>query len=225
MRTRQWLLGLTLLSTSAVQAQPENMTLGEVALTPPVCQDVQGIPVIGWSQHYRESPNAPYWVGIMGNTFWAMHHYCWALIHLQRAERVALPAHVRAHMIRSAINDFYYVVNHANRHHAGGSFVLMPELYFRIGDAHVQLGEFARAIAAFDLSQRAKVDYWPPYLGHAEVLERLGQRKQAREILATGLRYNPDEPKLIAAYKRLGGRPQDVKPLIRPADTATSAPQ
>lgn len=221
---RRW-LALSLVAPAGVLAQPANMTLGEVALTPPVCQDVQALPT-GWTQWSRESPRSPYWISIMGHSFWDMHHYCWALIHLNRAQQVGQPRHHRAHMVRTAISDFYYVVKKAKP-----DFVLLPELYYRIGDAHILLGEFAQAVAAFDRSKSIKPDYWPPYVGHARVLETLGKREDARLVIANGLRQMPDEPELLEAYRRLGGNPKDLpksSPPPRKVDQpalGASAPQ
>jgi hypothetical protein len=28
----------------------------------------------------------------MGKSFWAMHHYCWALVNLNRAQRASMPS-------------------------------------------------------------------------------------------------------------------------------------
>lgn len=190
---------------SIAVAQPANMTPGEVALTHPVCEDAQGMPS-GWVQHFRHSPRAPYWEGVMGKTFWAVHHYCWALIHLQRAARPGLPKMDRDHMIRVAIRDFYYVINEAFRN-GEEQFVLLPELYYRAGEGYVQLNEFPQAIAEFERSRKAKPDYWPPYLAQAQLHMKLGMRSQAREILEAGLRLMPDEPVLVEALKKAGGSP------------------
>lgn len=183
-------------AASPVSAQPENITAGELALTPTFCQDVQAIN--GWSQGYRESPRSPYWVGIMGSTFWAMHHYCWALVHLQRSRAPDLAPHVRAFMIKKAIADYAYVLNNAKP-----DFILSPEIHFRIGDAYVQLKEYPAAIDAFEKSRQAKVDYWPPYAGHADVLLTLGKPDEARKLLDEALKIMPSEPQLLRRVQAL----------------------
>jgi len=194
-------VGLALVLSMA-HAQPSNMTAGEVALTHPVCEDAQGMPA-GWVQHFRHSPRAPYWESVMGKTFWAVHHYCWALIHLQRAARPGLPRQDRDHMIRVAIKDFYYVVHEAARN-GEEQFVLLPELYYRAGEAYILLQDYPQAMAEFELSRRAKPDYWPPYVAQAQLHARLGMRAQARELLEAGLKLMPDEPNLREAARKLG---------------------
>ena len=187
----------------AAHAQPTNITAGEMALTPPVCQDVQAMPT-GWVQHFRHSPRAPYWESVLGKTFWAMHHYCWALIHLQRAARPGVTKQARDHMIRVAIRDYYYVIAEAQR--AGEyNFVMLPELYYRAGEAYVQLQEYAAAIEEFEKSRRAKADYWPPYVAQAQVHVTLGMRNEARALLEQGLQLMPGESNLLSAVDRLTG--------------------
>jgi hypothetical protein len=187
---------------AAAHAQPINMTPGEVALTHPVCEDAQGMPA-GWVQHTRHSPRAPYWEGVMGKTFWDVHHYCWALIHMQRAAQPGLPKQDRDHTIRVAIRDYYYVINQARRN-GDERFVLLPELFYRAGEAYVLLGEYPQAIAEYERSRKAKADYWPPYVAQAGLHQRLGMRAQARELLDAGLRLMPNEPNLLEAMKKLG---------------------
>jgi tetratricopeptide (TPR) repeat protein len=203
------------------QAQPVGMTAGEVALTHPVCEDAQGMPS-GWQQHFRHSPRAPYWESVMGKTFWAVHHYCWALIHLQRSARAGLAPQDRDHMVRTAIKDFYYVINEARRM-GEDQFVLMPELYYRAGDAYVQLQDYAAAMAEFEKSRLAKADYWPPYLAQAQLQARLGMRVQAREVLEAGLKVMPDEPKLREALQKLGSPAADARKPARATPHAASA--
>lgn len=191
------------LATSA-QAQIRNITWGELALTHPVCYDVQGIGLTGWVQHWRHSPRTPYWEGKLGKIFWAMHHYCWALIHQQRANRAGTPPQVREHMHRAAVDDFYYIIKYAIQV-GEPDFVMMPELYYRAGDAYLQIDDLPNALVEFQKAKAAKADYWPAYVGHAQVLERINKRKEAREVLERGLELMPGEPGLVAALARLSG--------------------
>lgn len=101
-------------------------------------------------------------------------------------------------MVRTAIADFAYVTTRAQP-----DFVLLPELYYRIGVAYQQLQEFTKALDAFDESKKAKVDYWPAYAGQADVQAILGRRAEALAALDDGLKAIPDEPNLVAARKRI----------------------
>jgi hypothetical protein len=207
---------IALSTTAALAAEPKNITQGELALTPAFCQDVQTIN--GWSQHGRESPRSPFWIAQMGKTFWGMHHYCWALVNTQRSRATGQTQQERTFKIHSAIADYYYVVNIAPP-----DFVLMPEIFHLIGEAHVTVGEYAQAIDAYQKSRRYKADYWPPYEGHAKVLEKLGKKVEARAVLADGLALMPTEPRLLTMYKRMGGDPAKLPPPRVPVAAAPAA--
>lgn len=191
-----------LLAQCQVGAQVANMTQGELALTPDFCQDVQTMN--GWSQFSNPSPRSAHWVGLMGKTFWGMHHYCWALIHLQRANRAGATPQFRNWSIHEAINDFGFVVKIAP-----ADFVLLPEIHYRIGDAYLQLGDVGSAFGEFAKSRELKPDYWPPYVAEANRMLKVGMRKEALELLEQGLALMPNEPNLVAAASRAnGGRPK-----------------
>lgn len=200
-----WLM----LAQCQVGAQLANMTQGELALTPDFCQDVQT--VNGWSQFSNPSPRSPHWVGLMGNTFWGMHHYCWALIHLQRANRAGNTPQFRDWARRQAIDDFGFVVKIAP-----ANFVLLPDVHFRIGDAYVLLGDLGSALVAFEKSREIKPDYWPPYVSEANLMMKVGKKKAALELLEQGLALMPNQPNLLAAVKDANDvRPKGSPPASR----------
>lgn len=235
MKTVRSLFWLPLFAAGLASAEPEDITMGDLALTHPICFHVQAIPITGWTRLARESPQSNYWNAKIGGTdmLWAMHHYCWALIHLRRAEGPSVTPEERRYLRGVAVSDFYYVVRHAQRLANPASFLMLPEILHRIGDAQVLLGNTSGAITAFEQSRAVKPDYWPPYLGHAQLLEKVGLRKQALRILEQGLQIMPDEPNLSAAMKRLGGNPAAVRThrqlapaaIESPPSAAASAPQ
>jgi tetratricopeptide (TPR) repeat protein len=129
----------------------------------------------------------------------------------------------REFLIGKTIDDFYYVVNHANRLPEPTSFRMLPEMYYRIGESHTMLGQISQAIAAYEKSREIKRDYWPPYIGHARLLEKAGQRQEALRVLEEGLRFNRGEANLSALYTQLGGKSAFVRPAPAPASGAASA--
>lgn len=207
-RIRGWAaIAISFGTTVVLAAEPKNITQGELALTPAFCQDVQS--VNGWAQHYRESPRSPFWISMMGKTFWGMHHYCWAVVNIHRSRAAGQSQQDRVFKIHSAIADYYYVVNIAPP-----DFILLPEIFHLIGEAHVMVNEYVEAIEAYQRARRIKPDYWPPYEGHAKVLEKLGKKGDAVAVLADGLRVMPGEPNLTSMYKRLGGNPAKLPPAL-----------
>lgn len=178
-------------------AQVGEISKGELALTPEFCQDVQTIN--GWSQYSNPSPRSPHWVGLMGQVFFNMHHYCWALIRLNRLPFKQMTPKERDFEIHVAIQDFNYVVDKATQ--SGSKFVLLPEIHYRIGDAYVLRGDHISALVEFQKSRSIKPDYWPPYVGEAKLMMKAGKKKEALELLEQGLTLMPNQPNLLAAAK------------------------
>lgn len=197
--------------------RPENVTAGEMARLPDYCEDVQGFRY--GDAYHNTSPRAPHWVAVMGQTFWALHHYCWALIYIHRNQQAHLNQQQRADLMRRAIADIRYVIGHAKP-----DFILLPELYLRIGECQVNLKDYSAAEAAFRESRQVKPDYWPPYVRWADVLVLLGKRQEARELLEQALRLMPAERALFAPYQKLGGKPGSFVASLPPPAQTVGAP-
>ena len=200
----------------SVIATPQNITPGELALTPAYCQDVQSIN--GWTKEKgTRSPRAEYWLSLMGETFWAMHHYCWGLIQMQRSRAAGITAQQRTFLRHEAIDEYRYVLKNSPP-----SFVLLPEVYLRIGDAHAALEEYSPAFEAYAKSRAIKPDYWPAYAREARLLETAGLKTKAVKLLEEGLQHVPNSPELQAQLRRLGGKFPDGASTAKPGPSATS---
>jgi len=199
-----------------VQAAPENITDGELALLPAYCQDVQAIRYGNAS--YNPSPRASYWVSLIGQSFWALHHYCWGLLHVRRSEAPGLPQVQRIGMLNTAINDYFYVINNAPR-----DFILAPEIFLRIGEARLALGQYGPAFESFQRARELKPDYWPAYLRWVDHLMRTNQRAAAKELAMEGLRHAPSSIELADRFRKLGGGASKVVPFAPAASAAPSA--
>lgn len=194
---------------------PNNMTAGEVALLPPYCADTFSFT----QQWVQDNPTERqrYWVSFMGRTFWAVHHYCWALMNERRALAAGVTPLQREFLLTSALTDSSYVIRNATP-----DFVLLPEIYTKMGDFNMRMGRLPQALQLFDRAREVKPDYWPPYARLAELHESVGQKRTARKVLAEGLAQLPDEPNLLEPYKRLGGD-TDQLPHVSPAASAASS--
>lgn len=198
-----------------------NLTPGELALMPDFCQDVQT--VNGWEQGVRESPRAPTWVSKMGRSFWDMHHYCWARVAVHRSQAVGLHQNRRDHLVESAIDDMQYVVRRAPP-----TMVLLPEIYYFMGDYFKLLRRYGEASESYKKSRELKPDYWPAYAGLADLMLLSGQRKDAKAVLEQGLAVLPDEVALKSRLDRLNGSAQPAAAAggakkSRPARSAATA--
>lgn len=183
--------------------KPTNITEGEFALLPKYCADTQGF---GYNDaHFNTSPRAAGWVAQMGKSFWDMHHYCWGLINQRRATRVGVPPMLRNGRLEDVLSDYQYVVNKASP-----GFILLPEIYTRIGEVELLLARPNKANEAFARARKQKPDYWPAYSRWAEFLIRSGKRPEAKELVKSGLEYSPTATVLLEQYRLLGGKPSEI---------------
>jgi tetratricopeptide (TPR) repeat protein len=200
------------LSAGAAAMAPPNITNEEMKLIPPYCPDTNTFGYGG--AQYNSSPNAPKWVAIMGPTFWAMHHYCWALIHLSRIQRPSTPEMVKRNTRLEALGDLHFVLEHGER-----SSVVMPEVLTKVGEVQLALGNIREANEAYSEARSLRRDYWPAYYQWADYLRRTGQKNEARKLTEEGLSYAPGNKSLSLLLTTLGGDPASVKarPATEPA--------
>lgn len=209
-RALRWSAIVTLAACALPAVALRDVTQGELALTPAFCQDVQSIN--GWTKEVgTRSPRAEHWLSLMGETFWAMHHYCWGLIKMQRARAPGATPQVRAFLRRSAIDEYQYVLRHSPP-----EFVLLPEIYYRIGESYVALEQPQLALIEFEKSRAVKADYWPAYAAAAESLLALGRRDEARRMVAAGLEQVPDQQTLTELAQRISSNKLGAAPKPRP---------
>lgn len=221
--------GCLLNSGNALAQRPPGVTPGELSLLPEYCVDTQGF---GYGDQYTShmSPRGPYWVGLMGLSFWHHHHYCWGLLKMRRALLPGVRPEQRTGGLVDAYGDFDYVVRNATP-----DFVMLPEIFLKMGDTQVELGSISLALELYAESARRKPDYWPAYVSAAAALEKLGMKKDALGRIAAGLVQAPDDPVLQKNYKRLGGdlaafqrsaaaRAAAAPPAAAPASAPARAP-
>ena len=176
-----------------------NPTAGEMALLPEYCPYTTG--------YYRGGPDRALWLARLGPTLNHVHHYCWAILKVNRALSSSFAPQLRNNLISSSILEIQYVLNNGEP-----DFVLLPELLYRAGTFHALIGELPQAIDFFERSRTAKADYWPPYVELAKVNLGLGRRQKAIETLRAGLEVMPSEQALLDALKRVEGTPSTSRP-------------
>ena len=188
-----------LLSGGYVAAKPADITESEMKLLPRYCPDTQGF---GYGDAYsRTSPRAGYWVSLMGPTFWNMHHYCWAEISMNRSRKARLSPMTRRGLWESARNDYGYVIQNSPP-----DFILLPEIYTKIGQVEMLLDRPNKADEAFSRARHLKPDYWPAYSHWAEFLIQNRKLTEAMEIVQEGLKNAPQSKVLGEQYHVLGGK-------------------
>lgn len=210
-----FVLVLSLASGPAHANKPKGITKAEMALIPTYCPDTMGFEYK--DAYYNTSPRAPGWVAMLGQGFWSLHHYCWALINLQRANRYGLTKLQRKGLFEEILTDYNYVLDRVD-----ADFILLPEILTRAGEAELKLSRPERASAAFARARQVKPDYWPAYSQWIEYLIAKGHREEARELARQGLEIIPEAITLQKQYRLLGGDPATVLPKPTPQAEATT---
>ena len=186
-------------------------TENESRLLPRYCRDTMDI-----GKNYAIKRD--YWVGVMGKSFEHMHHYCWAQTNVLRSRKAGLTMQERIYLWGRAVNDYKYVTKNAEP-----NFILLPEIYTRIGEVEILRGNPADANKAFAQARQLKPDYWPAYSHWAEYLMNHGQRAEALKIVHSGLQQSPDAKVLLELLRILGGKPSGIpsKPVERVQNVVT----
>lgn len=198
-------VGVVLAATQGVAAQRTGgdiigVSVPAVTRLPDYCADAQG----GKSGYNPSNltPAQTYWAGLMGNAFHHIHHYCWALDNLRKARDPMLTPQARAGLYRAVLSDCNYVIERSPP-----DFVLLPEIYLRMGQASFARSDIPGALDYFEKSRAAKPDYWPVYIEIAKTNLSFGRRQEAEAALNAGLALLPDEPNLKQALAQLKAAP------------------
>lgn len=188
-------------------SKPSDITEVEMKLLPRYCPDTMGF---SYGDAYgNASPRAGYWVSLMGKDFWGMHHYCWAQINMNRSRKSGLTQNDRKGLWESARGDYKYVIDNSQ-----SGFIMLPEVYTRLGEVELLLGRPQMARVAFDRARQLKPNYWPAYSHWAEFLIKTGQRAEALKVVTAGLEQSPNSKTLLELYAILGGKKSNLPKLV-----------
>jgi hypothetical protein len=168
---------------------PSGYTLGELALLPDYCKDVQGV---YYGDATNPSPRAPYWLGVIGPDLWHMHHYCRALVMERRAAQPGISPGTKSQALLRANADYEYMINVGSPKDP-----LMPEILLRYGDLLVQMNNLPEAERRWQQARDLKPDYWPAYTRWIDVLMGLKLFERAGQLTQTGLQHVPDNRELL----------------------------
>ncbi|HUP08291.1 MAG TPA: tetratricopeptide repeat protein [Caldimonas sp.] len=143
------------------------------------------------------------WYADLGQTFHAMHHYCYGLMKTNRAVLLARDPSVKQFYLADAVTEFDYVIERAPP-----DFVLLPEMLTKKGENLVLLGKAPLAVLAFEQAIEKKKDYWIAYARLSDYYKETGDLRKARETLERGLAAAPDAKLLERRLAELGTAPE-----------------
>ena len=148
-----------------------------------------------------------------------MHHYCWGQINMNRSQKAGIPAQTRKGFWESVRGDYGFVIAHVPP-----DFILLPEIFTRIGEVELLLTHPDKANEAFAKARELKPDYWPAYSHWAEFLMKIGRRPDALKMVTSGLEHSPGAKVLLEQFRVLGGKPSDIpKPIEKPQAATDSS--
>lgn len=217
--------GLTavLLAPVHVGAQRKSYDPREMAMLPSYCKYTQLIRQFVPGGNDRAELKR--WTDLMGGMFMHMHHYCWGLMHTNKALFLAKNRKERMLHLNFSIREFDYVIRNAKP-----DFVLLPEILTKKGENLIRLGRAPQGIPELVHAIELKADYWPPYAVLSDYFKGTKDLAKAREWLEKGLSASPDAKALQQRLAELGGgkgqqsaSPPQTKPQP-PAESAVSAP-
>ena len=208
-RYREKLVVLALACIAALlQPAPESRAQEEddpryspraVAMLPPYCRNAQIYR--NYVQGGDDAERIKHWFAVLGGTFNDIHHYCWALTHINNANYASnLSQAQRLGLLGHAIGEIGYVVRHSPP-----SFVLLPELLTKRAELRIRRGELMQAAPDLSRAIQLKPDYWPAYVALSDLAKQGGDVALARQWIEKGLAQAPDSKTLQQKQAELGG--------------------
>lgn len=173
----------------------------------------------------RGSPQEKAEIARYGRANWEhIHHYCVALVSVERARRAANPGQVQVYL-KTAAEQYEYVNGGFEK-----TFWLRPQIYLEYGKVLVRLNRQNDAVRLFSDAVKLSPAYLAAYLSLIDTYKTLGMKPAALDAATAGLRNLPDAKALQQAYLDLGGQrpfpePAQARPAEPPSTTEVARPE
>jgi tetratricopeptide (TPR) repeat protein len=126
------------------------------------------------------------WEQTLGNDFIHLHHYCFALHFINKANMENNPEE-KGYIYKRAMDNLQYMEKHATK-----SFVLMPEIYVKHGTVLRLVNRDSEAARKFLKAIELRPSYTPAYSALSDYYLDLGNVEEARRIVEDGLGRSPN---------------------------------
>jgi tetratricopeptide (TPR) repeat protein len=143
------------------------------------------------------------WEKKLGPDFLHVHHYCSGLNYINHAHGT-FDKKIRARLLETSLGAFQYMEDKARP-----SFVLMPEILVKKGDALRLLDRKVEAAQYYHKALRLNPRHVPAYRALSNLYVAEGRTREARELMAYGLRANPGNKSLQRWLRELEGKSGD----------------
>jgi tetratricopeptide (TPR) repeat protein len=215
------LFGIVAVGASrAADVLPYEISAEEMKRLPPYCHARMKTP---WG-----SPESNAWRERIGENYLDFFHYCHGLNFVNRYWG-ARSAKERGYYLTQAEAEFNYMVNAEKP-----DFTMRADLYANRGEVLRLMGKTGEALRDFNTAISADPKQARVYLQLADVYLGAKERAKALEVIAQGLRYNPDSKALRRRYLELGGKEPFPEPVpgaraepaaVKPAEAAQPEPK
>lgn len=204
------------LTISAPAYATSKFSKATLSTLPPYCSDSE------LSHDYaRYGPKWQYWTSLMGDNFNRIHHYCEGMLLATSAQKISGDLHSRRVTLRRAIAEYDFILGYPPEELQ--KFPLWPEMLLKRAEAAVMLEDWTLAYSSFELARQVKPDYWPAYVGWAEVLVKSNLKKDALALLKQGLLVSPTAEPMRRLYAKLGGDLTEIPSEVSKPASAESA--
>lgn len=173
-----------LVAAEALAYDPSMPKSDEMRFLPPYCD-------VRLNKDYN-GPESKAWLAKLGPTWAHIHHYCFALNFVRRADRIYGNPRDRDGQLTVSLPDFDYVINNADP-----KFILLPEVYVNKGKVLQRLKRWPAAGEHFRKAIDLRPDWPGGYLALSEMYREMGSLEEAQNILDEGIKRNPEAQVLI----------------------------
>lgn len=199
------------LAFSAQAQGAANITDAEFAMLPPYC-------AVKMRTHDPAASQS--WDAQLGHENWIhMHHYCDALVEVNRAQHSN--AYERKRALDNATGQFDYVLKNTRP-----DFFMRPDFHYRKGLSLQLKNAEGAAIAEFRRAVEIKADFAPALIELVKFYKKTGKKDMALSALKQGLEKSPTNKSLRSRFQELGGDlstiPVAVEPLNEPSKPVES---
>ena len=180
-----------LFSTVARADQVRNAQ--ELKLLPAYCQGTQQVRAISQDPRSVEE-----YIGIYGEAFRHLHHFCWALNAENNALRMR-DQYLKTSKLNNALSDYKYFLDRAP-----DTFPLLPEVYINRSRVLFTLKRDGEGVADLKKAIQLMPEHYLAYARLADYQVRQDDKDNAIKTLIQGIDHTENAAPLIKRLERLG---------------------
>jgi len=170
-----------------------NPTQHELALLPPYC-------AVKARKNGNDArlPDVQKWMSVLGEGYIDIHHYCDALLLMNRADMAMGNTMTINGYYSRALKDFDYLAGRLP-----ADYLLNPEILLNKGRLLLRMHKDADAVQSFRRSIQLNRKYVPAYAALSDYFAEAGNKAKAKAVVKEGLGEMPKSRALLRRLKEL----------------------